>query len=104
MKIPQWMRGFAFAEEAPTAPSALALEHGATSQKNLVLLLEEEAEGVTQRELSCPGNVLRTVIESLEIPTLFLTQCFAAEQYICQFNLFKQVPWEDSKANPGGNY
>lgn len=42
--------------------------------------------------------------QRLEIPALFLTQRSAAEQYICQFNLFKQVPWEDSKANPGGNY
>lgn len=56
MKIPQWMRGFALAEEAPAAPSALALEHGATSQKTL-FLLEKEAEGAAQRELSCPGSL-----------------------------------------------
>jgi len=34
-------------------PSALALEHGATSQKNLAILSEEETEGAVQRELSC---------------------------------------------------
>lgn len=55
-------------------------------------------------QFTVPGSVLSAVIERLVIPVLFLTQRFAAEQYICQFNLFKQVPWEDSKANPGGNY
>lgn len=55
MKILQWMRSFARAEEAPAAPSALALDHGATSPNIPVLLSEEQAEGAAQRELSCLG-------------------------------------------------
>lgn len=39
------------------APSALALEHGATSQKTRALLSEEETEGAAQRELSCIGSL-----------------------------------------------